>query len=284
MFFFLHVQGTDHCLLLFAAPQRTYLIQLKRLAAFFGGEYACSIINKEKQGDFPMKICGFNKTTLLDYPGRVACTIFLGGCNFRCPFCQNGALVVEPDTQPEYSQEEILAFLKKRKGILDGVCISGGEPTLAPELPEFLGRIRELGYDVKLDTNGSRPSVVKNLAAAGLINKVAMDIKACPSNYHVLTGVHADMDGIRETAGWLLDGHLDYEFRTTVVRELHSEKDFQEISRWLSGAKAYYLQAYRDSDGILMPGFSACSEEEMKNYRDILSQTIPVVEIRGMEL
>ena len=109
-------------------------------------------------------------------------------------------------------------------------------------------------------------------------------IKACPSNYHVLTGVHADPDGIRETAGWLLDGHLDYEFRTTVVRELHSEKDFQEISRWLSGAKAYYLQAYRDSDGVLMPGFSACSEKEMKNYRDILSQTIPVVEIRGMEL
>ena len=191
---------------------------------------------------------------------------------------------LEPDTQPEYSQEEILAFLKKRKGILDGVCISGGEPTLAPELPEFLSRIRELGYDVKLDTNGSRPSVVKNLAAADLINKVAMDIKACPSNYHVLTGVHADLDGIRETAGWLLDGHLDYEFRTTVVRELHSEKDFQEISRWLNGAKAYYLQAYRDSDGVLIPGFSACSEEEMKNYRDILSQTIPVVEIRGMEL
>lgn len=231
-----------------------------------------------------MKICGFNKTTLLDYPGRVACTIFLGGCNFRCPFCQNGALVVEPGTQPEYSQEEILAFLKKRKGILDGVCISGGEPTLAPELPEFLGRIRELGYDVKLDTNGSRPSVVKNLAAADLINKVAMDIKACPSNYHVLTGVHADLDGIRETAGWLLEGHLDYEFRTTVVKELHSEKDFQEISRWLSGAKAYYLQAYRDSDGVLMPGFSACSEKKMINYRDILSQTIPVVEIRGMEL
>ena len=218
-----------------------------------------------------MKICGFNKTTLLDYPGRVACTIFLGGCNFRCPFCQNGALVVEPDTQPEYSQEEILAFLKKRKGILDGVCISGGEPTLAPELPEFLSRIRELGYDVKLDTNGSRPSVVKNLAAADLINKVAMDIKACPSNYHVLTGVHADLDGIRETAGWLLDGHLDYEFRTTVVRELHSEKDFQEISRWLSGAKAYYLQAYRDSDGVLrgrnekLPGYPVSDDPGSRN-------------------
>ena len=231
-----------------------------------------------------MKICGFNKTTLLDYPGRVACTIFLGGCNFRCPFCQNGALVVEPDTQPEYSQEEILAFLKKRKGILDGVCVSGGEPTLSDGLPDFLRELKDLGYDVKLDTNGSRPSVVKKLAADGLIDKVAMDIKACPSNYHVLTGVNVDLDAILETAGWLLNGELDYEFRTTVVRELHSEKDFQEISQWLSGAKAYYLQAYRDSDGVLMPGFSACSEKEMINYRDILSQTIPVVEIRGMEL
>ena len=122
--------------------------------------------------------------------------------------------------------------------------------------------------------------MVKNLAAADLINKVAMDIKACPSNYPVLTGVHADLDGIRETAGWLLDGHLDYEFRTTVVRELHSEKDFQEISRWLSGAKAYYLQAYRDSDGVLIPGFSACSEEEMKKLPGISClRRIPVVEI-----
>lgn len=231
-----------------------------------------------------MKICGFNKTTLLDYPGRVACTIFLGGCNFRCPFCQNGALVVKPGSQPEYSQEEILAFLKKRKGILDGVCVSGGEPTLSDGLPDFLRELKDLGYDVKLDTNGSRPSVVKKLAADGLIDKVAMDIKACPSNYHVLTGVDVDLDAILETAGWLLKGELDYEFRTTVVRELHSEKDFQEISQWLSGAKAYYLQAYRDSDGVLMPGFSACSEEEMKNYRDILLETIPVVEIRGMDL
>ena len=231
-----------------------------------------------------MNICGFNKTTRLDYPGRVACTIFLGGCNFRCPFCQNSALVVEPDSQPSYSQDEILSFLKKRKGILDGVCISGGEPTLAPELPDFLEKIKELGYDIKLDTNGSRPSVVKALAAQGLINKVAMDIKACPSNYHSLTGVASDINAIQETADWLLNGSLDYEFRTTVVRELHSKNDFREIAEWLSNAKVYYLQAYRDSDGVLIPGFSACSEEEMKNYRDILLRTIPVVEIRGMDL
>ena len=191
---------------------------------------------------------------------------------------------MESGSQPEYSQEEILAFLKKRKGILDGVCVSGGEPTLSDGLPDFLHKIKNLGYDVKLDTNGSRPSMVKNLTADGLIDRVAMDIKACPSNYHMLTGVNVDLDAIRETAGWLLNGDLDYEFRTTVVRELHSEKDFQEISQWLGSAKAYYLQAYRDSDGVLMPGFSACSEEEMKNYRDILLETIPVVEIRGMDL
>ena len=136
-----------------------------------------------------MRICGFNKTTLLDYPGKVASTIFLGGCNFRCPFCQNGFLFVAPGEQPDYSQEELLTFLKKRKGILDGVCISGGEPTLSDGLEEFLGKIKELGYAVKLDTNGSRPKIVKHLAEAGLIDKVAMDIKACPDNYGSLTGI-----------------------------------------------------------------------------------------------
>lgn len=152
-----------------------------------------------------MRICGFNKTTLLDYPGKVASTIFLGGCNFRCPFCQNGILVVAPGEQPDYSQEELLTFLKKRKGILDGVCISGGEPTLSDGLEEFLGKIKELGYAVKLDTNGSRPKIVKHLAEAGLIDKVAMDIKSCPDNYGNLTGIEKpDMDSIFETADFLL--------------------------------------------------------------------------------
>lgn len=179
-----------------------------------------------------MRICGFNKTTLLDYPGKVASTIFLGGCNFRCPFCQNGILVVAPGEQPDYSQEELLTFLKKRKGILDGVCISGGEPTLSDGLEEFLGKIKELGYAVKLDTNGSRPKIVKHLAEAGLIDKVAMDIKACPDNYGNLTGIEKpDMDSIFETADFLLHGNLDYEFRTTVVRERITQKDFEEICR-----------------------------------------------------
>lgn len=231
-----------------------------------------------------MKICGFNKTTLLDYPGRVACTIFLGGCNFRCPFCQNSSLVLVPEKEQTYKEEEILGFLKKRKGILDGVCVSGGEPTIEPELPEFLEKIKELGYEIKLDTNGSKPSVVKRLAAEGLVDKVAMDIKACPDNYKALTGLaNPDVDAVKETAEFLMKGNLDYEFRTTVVRELHTEKDFQEIGQWLKGAKAYYLQAYRDSDGVLKPGFSSYSLEELKGFREILLETISLVEIRGID-
>lgn len=231
-----------------------------------------------------MKICGFNKTTLLDYPGRVACTIFLGGCNFRCPFCQNSSLVLAPEKEQTYKEEEILGFLKKRKGILDGVCVSGGEPTIEPELPEFLEKIKELGYEIKLDTNGAKPSVVKRLAAEGLVDKVAMDIKACPDNYKALTGLaNPDVDAVKETAEFLMKGNLDYEFRTTVVRELHTEKDFQEIGQWLKGAKAYYLQAYRDSDGVLKPGFSSYSLEELKGFREILLETISLVEIRGID-
>lgn len=231
-----------------------------------------------------MRICGFNKTTLLDYPGKVASTIFLGGCNFRCPFCQNGVLVVAPGEQPDYSQEELLAFLRKRKGILDGVCISGGEPTLSDGLEEFLEKIKELGYAIKLDTNGSRPKIVKHLVEAGLIDKVAMDIKACPDNYVNLIGIEKpDMDSIFETADFLLHGTLDYEFRTTVVRELHTQKDFEEIAQWLRGAKEYYLQAYKDSDGVLKPGYGSYTFEELQGFQKILQKTILSVGIRGID-
>lgn len=231
-----------------------------------------------------MRICGFNKTTLLDYPGKVASTIFLGGCNFRCPFCQNSVLVTAPGEQPDYAQEELLAFLQKRKGILDGVCISGGEPTLSDGLEEFIVKIKELGYAVKLDTNGSRPEIVKHLAEAGLIDKVVMDIKACPDNYRNLTGIEKpDMDSIFETADFLLHGKLDYEFRTTVVRELHTQKDFEEIAEWLKGAKEYYLQAYKDSDGVLRPGYESYTFEELQGFQKILQKTILSVGIRGID-
>ncbi len=231
-----------------------------------------------------MKIYGLNKTTLLDYPGRVAATIFLGGCNFRCPFCQNSSLILDPGSQPEIPEEEVLSFLKKRKGILEGVCVTGGEPTLSPELPAFLKKIRTLGYPIKLDTNGTRPKLLKSLAEQELIQMTAVDIKACPDNYPSLCGMlHPDLNAVKETVEFLKNGTLDYEFRTTVVRELHSEKDFIEIGQWLSGAKAYYLQAYRDSGEVLQPGFSSYTREELMYFREILKRTIPLVEIRGID-
>lgn len=231
-----------------------------------------------------MKICGLNKTTLLDYPGKVAAAVFLGSCNFRCPFCHNSSLVLHSDVQPEYFKEDVLDFLKKRKGILDGVCISGGEPTLAEELPGFLREIKDLGYAIKLDTNGSRPYVIKSLVSGGLVDMIAMDIKACPENYRALCGLrYPDLDSIRETAAFLMDGRVDYEFRTTVVKELHSEKDFVEIGKWLSGARAYYLQAYKDSESVLQPGFSSYSLAELQKFREILLKSIPLVEIRGID-
>lgn len=231
-----------------------------------------------------MKICGFNKTTLLDYPGRVACTIFLGGCNFRCPFCQNGGLVERPEQQPEYSREEILSFLKKRKGILDGVCISGGEPTLSPSLGSLLQDIKRLGYSIKLDTNGSRPEILKSLTKDGLIDMAAMDIKTSPCRYPLLTGIsNPNLNAIYESVNFLMEGNIDYEFRTTVIKELHREEDFIEIGRWLKGAKAYYLQAYRDSEEVLQPGFSSYSQEELMHFRSILLNSISLVEIRGID-
>lgn len=229
-------------------------------------------------------IHGLNKTTLLDYPGRVAATIFLGGCNFRCPFCQNSSLVLHPSDEPEISEEEVLSFLRKRTGILEGVCISGGEPTLSPDLEDFICQIHEMGYPVKLDTNGSHPKILKNLAEKNLIQMAAMDIKASPENYPSLTGLlHPDLEAIQESADFLLHGKLDYEFRTTVVKELHNEDDFQKIGTWLKGAKAYYLQAYKDSDEVLQPGFSSYSLEELEHFRNILQKNISLVEIRGID-
>lgn len=231
-----------------------------------------------------MKICGLNKTTLLDYPNRIAATVFLGGCNFRCPFCHNRSLVLDPASQPSISLEEILAFLKKRQGILEGVCITGGEPTLNEELESFLLQIRQLGYPVKLDTNGSRPQILKRLVAQKLVDTVAMDIKSSLENYPRLCGISSpNLEDIQESTAFLLENTVDYEFRTTVIRELHTEEDFYSIGQWIKGAKACYLQAYRDSAEVICPGFSSCSRTEMEHFRRILLNTVSTVEIRGMD-
>lgn len=231
-----------------------------------------------------MSIHGLNKLTLLDYPGRVAATIFLGSCNFRCPFCHNKDLVLNPSGQPIIAQEEVLAFLKKRQGILEGVCITGGEPALYGGLYDLIRRIRELGYPVKLDTNGSRPDVLKKLVSDGLLDMVAMDIKSSPEGYPDAAGIpRLDMAPIRETVDFLLEGRIPYEFRTTVVKELHGVRDFASIGRWIAGCDAYFLQAYRDSEFVIRPGFHTNTKEELEEYRQLLLKTIPVVGIRGID-
>ena len=231
-----------------------------------------------------MKIHGFNTLTLLDYPGKVGATLFLGGCNFRCPFCQNGNLVLHPEQEPFIPEEEVLAYLKKRQGILDGVCISGGEPTLYPDLPELIQKIKALGYLVKLDTNGSRPEVLRQLCREKLIDYAAMDIKSSPAHYKKTAGCEAlDIDAILESVDYLKSDVLEYEFRTTVVRELHTADDFADIALWLAGCRAYYLQAYRDSESVIRPGFSSCSREELEAFCRILRKKIPLVALRGID-
>lgn len=230
-----------------------------------------------------MIIHGLNRLTLLDYPGHTGATLFLGGCNFRCPFCQNGGLVLSPGLEPQIPEEEVLSFLQKRQGILEGVCISGGEPTLHADLPSLAEKLKALGYLVKLDTNGTHPHMIRRLHQDGLIDYVAMDIKSSPDGYAKTAGITPPMDAIEESAAYLMKSGIDYEFRTTVVSELHCEEDFIRIGEWLANAKAYYLQAYQDSAGVLTPGLHGCTHPQMERFRELLSKRISHVEIRGMD-
>ena len=230
-----------------------------------------------------MKICGLQKTTLLDFPGHVAATIFTGGCNFRCPFCHNSDLLGN-DAPPAFTEEEVLSFLSKRSGILEGVAITGGEPTLQPDLESFIRRIRSIGLQVKLDTNGYRPDVLKSLCEQGLVDYVAMDIKTCKERYPLLAGIPSiQMEPIEESVDYLKSCHIPYEFRTTVVKELHRSEDFLSIGRWLQGAEAYYLQSYQESEGVISPVFSACSKEELEGFQSLLLPFIPNTSLRGVE-
>ena len=244
-----------------------------------------------------MHISGLQKLTLLDYPNHLAAILFLDGCNFRCPFCHNSSLVLPEahsiDEEDIYSEEEILQFLKKRTGLLDGVCISGGEPTLYPELPAFISRIKDLGYHIKLDTNGTNPEMLRVLCEKNLVNYVAMDIKAGRTNYAKVAGIRMHQDGstvpalleqVMRSVGILKNSSIDYEFRTTAVQGLHTIADFEDISKWLAGCKNYYLQSFRDCDSILLPNhnFSAFSEEKMLQFLNIVKKTIPNAALREM--
>ena len=232
-----------------------------------------------------MEIYGFQKTTLLDYPEHVAATVFTGGCNFRCPFCHNGVLVREPREElPRIPEEEVLAYLKKRRGILEGVCVTGGEPTLQSNLAEFLGRVKEMGYLVKLDTNGSRPEVLRSLMDAGLLNYVAMDIKASWDNYAKAAGVpRLNLAPIRESIELLGSGRVAYEFRTTVVKGIHTLQEFDQIGQMIEGCPAYYLQCFRESEDMLGEGFEAFSKEEMEKMAALAGEHLGRVSLRGIE-
>ena len=232
-----------------------------------------------------MIISGLQKMTLLDYPGRVACTVFLQGCNFRCPFCHNSGLLgaAQEDTIPA---EELLEFLRKRSGMLDGVCITGGEPTLQADLPQLLRQIKELGYAIKLDTNGSRPDMLKALAEENLIDYVAMDIKNCPDRYGETTGLSQMSAGIEESIAFLMTGAVDYEFRTTVVEEFHDEAAIEAIGKWLSQygkAKRLFLQPYVDRDSVLQQGLSTPTAEKLSRFKAILAPYAEFVQIRGAD-
>ena len=232
-----------------------------------------------------MLISGLQKLTLLDYPGKVACTVFTGGCNFRCPFCHNASLVRPEELDRQNEEEQVLAFLKKRVGVLDGVAITGGEPLLHADMPAFLEKVRALGYKIKLDTNGSFPDRLIELVRAGLVDRVAMDVKNAPELYAKTAGVAGlDLRPVERSKDFLLAGEVDYEFRTTVVRGLHTAESLAGAARWIEGAREYYLQQYRDSGHVLTPeGLGSFSAEEMHALADAVRPIVPTVQLRGVE-
>lgn len=229
-----------------------------------------------------MKIGGFQKTTLLDFPGHVAATVFTVGCNFRCPFCHNADLL--EGTQNLVTEEEVLMFLKKRQGILEGVCITGGEPTLQPDLKDFIRKVRALGYLIKLDTNGYRPEILKNLLEEKLLDYVAMDVKSGESGYGKAAGVEEPvLAKIRESIQILQEAGIPYEFRTTLVKGIHQPEDVEEIGRMIPGAANFFLQSYRDSEKVLCKGYEAFSREELQAMAEIARKYIASAALRGVE-
>ena len=230
-----------------------------------------------------MRIQGLQKLTLLDFPEKVACTVFTAGCNFRCPFCHNASLVVNIPKETEIDEEDFFAFLEKRKGVLEGVCVSGGEPLLQADIEEFIKKIKQLGYAVKLDTNGSFPEKLIHLVEHGLVDYVAMDIKNSKETYGITSGVDAlNLALIEQSVSYLKEGHVPYEFRTTVTKQFHSKEEFEQIGQWLQGTEKYFLQNFVDSGDLIGKKVSGCSEKEMKEFLATEQKYIPSAKLRGI--
>ena len=239
-----------------------------------------------------MQIHGLNKTTLLDYPGHVACTVFTGGCNFCCPFCHNADLVLNPASQPPIPEEDFFSFLKKRSGILEGVCITGGEPLLQKDLADFIRRLRSFGLKIKLDTNGYLPDKLEALLQEGLLDYVAMDIKSSRAGYPAAAGLTPDTfdyGHIAKSISLLMHSGISYEFRTTVVAGLHTAEDFDDIAEMISGCTHYYLQSYEEKDSILLyrtnesaTKLSSFSPEELRAVAERLNEAGIPTSLRGI--
>ena len=228
-----------------------------------------------------MLIQGLQKLTLLDFPGHVACTVFLGGCDFRCPFCHNSSLICGGEAVMD--DAALLAFLKKRQGLLDGVAFTGGEPLLRRDLAPLLRAIRELGFAVKMDTNGNHPAVLRALVEEGLIDYVAMDIKNAPEKYAATIGLETfDLSAVEESLALLKTGVVDYELRTTAVAEFHTDEDFRAIGRWIEGAKRYFIQCYTERDSVLCPGLTSPTEEELHRWCQIVRPFVAEAAVRGV--
>ena len=232
-----------------------------------------------------MKIYGLQKMTLLDYPGHVACTVFLGGCDFRCPFCHNYELACGK-AEAVMDDQELMQFLGKRTGLLDGVAFTGGEPLLAAGLPDLIRAVREKGFRIKLDTNGYHPEKLRRMLEEGLVDYVAMDIKNSPGKYALTCGIRdagrLDISRITESIRLLMSSPTDYEFRTTVVRELHEAADFEEIGQMISGAKRYFLQCFTDRDTVPYKNMTAPEPEQMELFAGIARRYVPDTQLRGM--
>ena len=230
-----------------------------------------------------MILGGLVKTTLLDYPGKIACTVFTQGCNFRCPFCHNALLVTrQNENQNTVTEDELLAFLKKRIGILDGVCLTGGEPLLDPDVFDFIKKIKDIGYKVKLDTNGSFPGKLEKLIDGELVDYVAMDVKNTFEKYGLTVGIDGfNTDKVRRSIDILREGKLPFEFRTTLVGEFHAEEDFENIGKALAGAKKYFLQKFSDSGDLICDGLHEVDKKSAALMLERVRKYIPSAELRG---
>lgn len=230
-----------------------------------------------------MRVCGLQKLAMVDYPGKIAATVFTGGCNLRCPFCHNALLVTRLQESPALDEAEILDFLKKRKGLLDGMVLSGGEPLLQAGAKDFLRKVRELGYSIKVDTNGCYPERLADILEEGLADYVAMDIKNCREKYALTCGLQEmDLAPVEESIRLLRESGVEYEFRTTMVRELHTVEDMESIGCWLGVVPHYYLQNFVDSGNLIGAGLSAFEPVELEKMASVLRKYVTNVALRGI--